>query len=710
MSTFDSDDKQPEEESSSKDEEIIELEVPETVSESEEEFIVISSEPESDDSPEPERNDFGVLTKTFELNEDDTDDDFDEPMLESSDNAATASIVDAEELADSFSDETDVEATDDDFIETPVELTEDEQEKVLELQLDKPLVLSDVLNEDDIPEESDDSVEDDIVVDSEEISEDGIDESEDTYEEKAEGEQATGSRIAWLIYPAAVLGIVLRILWYLKNSALNAQEAALSHALISRNLTELFQPLGEGQIAPIGFLIKVKMHSLLFGDNEYMLRLYSLSASILALIFFVWTIRKLVEPVVAVIAVALLSLSFPLIEQAATLSPWSGDFMAATLMLLLGTQSVKHAPSMKLFGVIAVIGLVLQWFSLTFIFILFGIGLTLFLEALWSRDGAKIKGMALLNCIWLVGFIVHYFIALKPYLNDSTLRETYSAYFFPIPSNGSWFRPVYWLGERATAIFVEPLGIVLPGLGLFACLLGSIVLIRTQRSLLMMLLLPLVGLLIASALRLYPMHEHLLHCLAPALAITCAVGLSGLIHLLWSARRRAAVFLIALIFVPNAVLTTHAILRAKDEGITAALQYWIDSDDAQAEIYIDGALRNQFHYYTRSAIDLNPDSIQVGVYAADEWAAYDNVLKRYQGQSSVWFLLQKEHAPGIYGYFLSRLNGMGRVESHEQWGSVHLYQYDLSVAPIQSDAESTADELSESIETKEVTVEPDDSE
>lgn len=708
MSTFDSDYKQPEEESSSNDEEIIEVEEAETMSESEEEFIVISSEPESDDSPDPEYNDFGVLTNTFELNEDDTDDDFDEPTLEFSEDAASASIVHAEELADSLSDEADFEATDDDFIETPVELTEDEREKVLELQLDKPLVLSDVLNEEDIPKESDDSVKDDIVVHSEEVSEDGIGESEDTYEEKVEGEQAPGSRIVWLIYPAALLGIILRILWYLKNSALNAQEAALSHALINRNLTELFQPLGEGLIAPVGFLIKLKMQTLLFGDNEYMLRLYSLCASILAIIFFVWTIRKLVEPVVAVIAVALLSLSFPLIEQAATLSPWSGDFMAATLMLLLATQSVKHAPSMKFFTVIAVTGLVLQLFSLALLFILFGIGITLFLEALWSRDGAKIKGIALLNCLWLVGFIVHYFIALKPYLTDSTLHETYSAYFFPVPSNGSWFRPVYWLGERAIAIFVDPLGIVLPGLGLFACLLGSIVLIRTQRSLLMMLLLPLMGLLIASALSLYPMHEHLLYCLAPALAITCAVGLSGLIHLLVSSRRRAAVFLIALIFVPNAVLTTHAIMRAKDVGVTAALQYWIDSDAPQAEIYIDGALRNQFHYYTRSAINLNPDSIQVGVYSADEWAAYDNILKRFQGQSSVWFLLQKEHASGIYGYFVSRLNSMGRVESHEQWGSVHLYQYDLSGAPIQSDAESTADELSESIETKEVTVEPDD--
>ena len=85
-------------------------------------------------------------------------------------------------------------------------------------------------------------------------------------------------------------GILVRLVQYLFNRSLWADEAVLALNIVNRSYLELLEPLDYEQGAPIGFLILEKLAVQLFGDNEYALRLVPLLSSIIC--FFLFYILK----------------------------------------------------------------------------------------------------------------------------------------------------------------------------------------------------------------------------------------------------------------------------------------------------------------------------------------------------------------------------------------------------------------------------------
>src|SRR5215207_11463259 len=75
-----------------------------------------------------------------------------------------------------------------------------------------------------------------------------------------------------------VLGGLLRLRQYLTGRSLWSDEAMLALNIVNRNVSGLFKPLDYDQGAPIGFLLVEKISHLLFGRNEYSLRLFPLIA------------------------------------------------------------------------------------------------------------------------------------------------------------------------------------------------------------------------------------------------------------------------------------------------------------------------------------------------------------------------------------------------------------------------------------------------
>src|SRR5215831_14681195 len=77
---------------------------------------------------------------------------------------------------------------------------------------------------------------------------------------------------------AAVLlaGVAVRLWEYLGNASLWLDELALSESILDRSVLDLLRrPLALGQSAPAGFLVAVKVSTMLFGTSELALRLPS---------------------------------------------------------------------------------------------------------------------------------------------------------------------------------------------------------------------------------------------------------------------------------------------------------------------------------------------------------------------------------------------------------------------------------------------------
>ena len=109
-----------------------------------------------------------------------------------------------------------------------------------------------------------------------------------------------------------LLGLILRLRQYFFNRSLWADEAALALNIVHRSLSELTQPLDYGQASPLGFLFGVKIFANLFGNYDYVLRLFPLIAGLLAL-FLMGVLAKKLTGLAGLFALAVFAVNTPLV-------------------------------------------------------------------------------------------------------------------------------------------------------------------------------------------------------------------------------------------------------------------------------------------------------------------------------------------------------------------------------------------------------------
>jgi hypothetical protein len=363
------------------------------------------------------------------------------------------------------------------------------------------------------------------------------------------------ARWVWTNPESAILiaGVALRLAAYLWNRAYWMDEGTLHGNIEDTPIYDFSTHLRGDQLAPFGFLIIERMLVRVLGDFRLVTRLVPLGCGIASLWLFRSLAFRWLSYPSAVLALALFAFSDDLVYYSSELKPYSVD-LAIGLAILLSTSSLLRPPSsekkLAIFGLLAVAA---PWFSFPSAFIIVGCGLELFVDRTRRRareDQGWLLGIAV---CWSASACLAY-IASTWLLNQATTMYVFWNFaFLPMPPTSR--TDLVKFGGIVLEMFVNPLNLVppfLPALGvvipLGLWLLGGVTLARRDRALFLILVMPIVLAMGASALRKYPFHGRLLLPLVPAFYLMIAEGTGWIRDLL--GRRGYLVALTLLLLYP----------------------------------------------------------------------------------------------------------------------------------------------------------------
>ncbi|HEY9428811.1 MAG TPA: hypothetical protein VIR34_16750 [Gemmatimonadaceae bacterium] len=525
----------------------------------------------------------------------------------------------------------------------------------------------------------------------------------------------TAQAVSVALIALVVFGAALRIYAYAGNPSLWLDEASLAQNIIGRSFAGLLAPLDRQQVAPLGFLWLEKAAVSLFGTSEYALRLVPLLASIAALPLFAIVARRLLAPIAAIFATALFATATPLIYFAAEMKQYSLDVAVVLALFALAfspagatdTSSRARAISRRRLAALAITGTIAPWLSQPSVFVLGGVALYLalpYIHASASERRGAARTLAPLFLLWALSGGVSIVRSLSEVTaaDRADLDRFWERGFLPI-SQGV-MASVHWLGMTAHDVFAW-LFLPVAAIAVIALfVLGIVALARRRDGSATLFLAPLALMLIASALRLYPVSFRLLLFTTPSLLVATGAGAEWLLRAARSlgARRsvgkdappsstlRAGPLSSAATLVVCAVLALIAARTAMRmveipfyrEELRPIVNYLAEHRASDDAIYVYYASAPAFSYY--AARDGIPRSAyRLGSCSRDDWRRYVEELNELRGQPRVWFVLSHPfNKSGIRedSLFFQYFSTLGeRIDSASAVGA-RLALYDLSSA------------------------------
>ena len=330
--------------------------------------------------------------------------------------------------------------------------------------------------------------------------------------------------LVWMIVAA---GLALRTAYYLVPRSIWYDEARLSLNIVNRSLPELLQPLDHNQAAPIGFLAIERFAVVALGNSEQALRLFPFLCGVAALLFFPRVATAFVGPRARPLAVFLSAFSPWLIYYSAETKQYSSDAALALAMYAAMTPALTPPLTARRACLLGLLGAAGVWVSHPLVFVLAGLGTTLFvcrcLERAWS-EVAKLVALAL---AWGASFGVLYVVSLGTLSQSSYFLGYFSRSFMPLPPTS--LSDVMWFPDTLMGIFQRPGGLPasLSGLAALIFLVGCVSAWSQNRRRFLLLVSPALFALLASGLQTYPFTQRFLLFLLPMVFLLVAEGASS---------------------------------------------------------------------------------------------------------------------------------------------------------------------------------------
>jgi len=486
----------------------------------------------------------------------------------------------------------------------------------------------------------------------------------------------------------AALGGILRLREFLSGRSLWLDEAMLALNIVDRSFFGLTQqPMEYGQSSPIGYVISVKFFSLLLGDSDYALRLFSLLVGLASLFLIAWLAKKLLGQTGALIAMAFFSFAPFLIYYSSELKQYMDDVAAGLLLLFMFVKHIEKSASERawkdyvLFGLI---GAVLLWFSHPVLFIVAGIGLILFVDALLTRNRHVVTWTMGLFALWSFSFVVLYLVNLRYLTSSDLLLDFWADGFIPMPP---WSAAgIEWFGRIWRGILDNPLEFSpgAPGLVFVVFIIGVVTLvIRNWRVGVAMGSVFLFA-MAASALEKYSLIGRMLLFLTPIIFMFLAAGIDwvgSLIKPNWLGVVVRLGLAGYFLFTPIQYSVERFIAPKMQEDIEPTMEYLRENYREGDKIYVYYFTEPAFRFYAPK-FGFERDDYIAGEKHQDDPEAYLRELDMLAGNKRVWLIFSHIYVSDDFNerdYMLAYLDSMGeRIREYRvPRTSVSLYLYDL---------------------------------
>ncbi len=452
-----------------------------------------------------------------------------------------------------------------------------------------------------------------------------------------------------------LIGALLRLRRYLEDRGLMHDDALLANNIFSKSFAKLLQPLDTGdQAAPVGFLILQKCAVVLLGHDEHVLRLIPFLAAAIVLPLFFLTIRRIAGNSTAVMAIAIMALAEPLVRYCAEAKQYSTDVLWATLVLALAMT----AESVSAIAILAIVGAILLWFSHPLLFVLGGIGLTLFITHLHLGKYKLARADAVMGIIWLASFAANYLLITRYYVASDSLHQYWvnQDAFGPLPQS---LHSLLWYPKTIIGLFNYPLGIlpshhsqmaarVIASVTVGMFILGLGIIWSQSRRMMGILIWTIALALAASALQRYPFAERLTLFCAPLIALPLAFAMGNE----WWQRNlgRASCWLAicAIIFLyPLYIQAKYVIHPEVRYDAKPAIHYVKDHWQPGDSIYLHWGSDVLGHYYLRAdpALSVPSNQLITGTYEKNldvREKTYAGDLLQVQGRARVWVIFSMD--------------------------------------------------------------------
>ena len=442
-----------------------------------------------------------------------------------------------------------------------------------------------------------------------------------------------------------VLGFVLRVIPFVSDRCLWIDEAMLALNLVDRTPRQLLEPLDWNQGAPAGFLMLAKAGIVVFGQDEWALRLVPFVGSVMSLVAFAWVARRLLPAEAAVIAVGLFAISPFLISYAAECKQYATDAALTAGLFALALGLLHGEGSFRRWAYLAAAGAVSVWFSHPVAFVLGGIGSALFLDAVARKDRRRAGACLATIACWLASFGVCYLVSLKQLGNNQFLLDYWAGHFLPLPPRSQG--DLLWLADHFFSFLAYPGGLggtelKIGGIAAALLLVGLVAQWRERWPVAVALILPAILALLASGVNKYPFAGRLLLFLVPLMLIGVARGAWVVAAALRPSQPVAAVVFLGLLFLAPTVEMYQTLRRPpRCEQITPVLNDVRNQWQPGDKVYIYYGAAPAFTFYTRE--NPFPPGVVFGASYRDQRTGYRDELKKLAGEPRVWLLFSHRH-------------------------------------------------------------------
>lgn len=486
------------------------------------------------------------------------------------------------------------------------------------------------------------------------------------------------------------IAVLLAVIQFLVNRSIWLDEAYLGLNILNKDFGELFLPLDNIQVAPILYLLIVKMFSEFHVlGTDYSLRLFSLFSFITAaLVFYKITLKLFIDKYSNLFAICLFLFCPVVIYYSSELKQYSSDIAVACISIYLAlrvynNQIRNNFITLLLFGILSIF---LSNIAPIILFITYAY----ILITNFSSIKECIKLHFLLLLTWSVTFIISYICFIHNHPSRSGQIEEWSYYkgFMPLSLDMNLFS---FLADKIKLISNSLFGSSLYSFLIFIGLSISgfyYFVINKKFNKILLLLGPLILHLILSGLKLYPVSERTMIYTFPGLILFLGFGFYNILKIslddLNIKRFRLFLIIIPSIFLIKLIYVNFPIRKLE---LKNSLVYINNNMKVNDNIYVSYLTSFPFKFYTKINQAVQSKNSYLGsktMYWQDNrgWSAdttlFKNDLLKLSGRT--WFVYtdigdERDKINFMKTYFFK--NGIKMIDSKEFKGSeIYLYEID----------------------------------